>query len=103
MKLRMQVFRDVMYSFYSYMAANAGRLTGTRIGALEMYPYRCVLQIVWARRKTNEIKRRLLKIIKEMKLFYFGHTIRGSKYEILRLIIEGKIAGNKPTGRYQNL
>lgn len=37
----------------------------------------------------------LLNIIKERKLVYFGYIMTEEKYEILYLIIEGKLEGKK--------
>lgn len=45
----------------------------------------------------------LLKdIVKERKIKYLGHILRGDSYKILRLIIEGKVAGNRSISCRQN-
>lgn len=41
----------------------------------------------------------LLVIIKKRKLQYIGHIIREEKYEIVRLILEGKIDGKRSLRR----
>ena len=81
----------------------------SRIDALEMYLYRRILRISWTQRKTNEEvlrqmdkRKELLTTIQERKLQYIGHVMRGKRYEILRLIIEGKIEGKRSVGRRQN-
>jgi len=37
----------------------------------------------------------IIRTIKIRKLCYFGHVIKREKYEMLRLIIQGKIEGKK--------
>ena len=44
-------------------------------------------------------ERMILETIKKRKLGYFGHVIRGKKYELLRLIIQGKMEGKRGPGR----
>jgi hypothetical protein len=44
-------------------------------------------------------KRSLLKTIQKRKTAYCGHMIRGAKFELQRLILEGKIKGKKGRGR----
>ena len=80
-----------------------------KIEALEMYLYRRILRISWTQKVTNiEVLRRMnkskeiLQTVKERKLQYLGQIMRGEIYEILRLIIEGKIAGKRSIGRRQN-
>ncbi|CAG9830473.1 unnamed protein product [Diabrotica balteata] len=43
--------------------------------------------------------RKRQKILKETKLQYLGHVIRGERYNILRLIIQGKIEGRRSVTR----
>lgn len=83
--------------------------TEKKIEAFEMYIYRRILRIPWTKRITNaEVLQRmntnkeLLLTLKERKIEYFGHVMRGNKYEILRLIIEGKIQGKRSVGRRKN-
>lgn len=73
-----------------------------------MYVYRRMLRVSWTERKSNlEILERmgndkeLLLIIKERKLQYLGHALRGECYRILRLIIKEKIEG-RSVGQRQN-
>lgn len=80
-----------------------------RIDAFEMYAYRRMLRVSWTEHKTNvhilqmmKKDKELLLTIKERKIQYLGHVMRGSRYEILRLIIEGKIDGKRSVGRRQN-
>jgi hypothetical protein len=77
-----------------------------KIEAFEMWCYRRLLKISWIDRISNEevlIKlnkdRELLKMIKIRKTQYFGHIIRGPKYEILQLIVQGRIEGTRGVGR----
>lgn len=83
--------------------------TEKRIEAFEMYLYRRILKISWTQRITNievlnrmQKQKELLYTIKKRKIQYIGHIMRGDKYEILRLIIEGKIEGKRSIGRRQN-
>ena len=38
-----------------------------------------------------EVERQPFSIIKERKIGYLGHILRGEKYALLRLIVEGEI------------
>ena len=78
----------------------------SRIAAFEMYLYRRILRISWIKKVTNiEVltrmnkERELLITLKKRKLQY---VLRGEKYEILRLILEGNIVGKRSIGRRQN-
>jgi len=44
-------------------------------------------------------KAEILRNVKIRKLHYFGHIMRGKKYEMLRLIIQDKIEGKRGRGR----
>ncbi|ERL86044.1 hypothetical protein D910_03458 [Dendroctonus ponderosae] len=44
----------------------------------------------------------LINTIKERKIQYLSHVLRGEKYELLRLLIEGKVQRKKSAGRCQN-
>lgn len=80
--------------------------TERKLGAFEMYLYCRMLRILWVRKITNEEvcenRRNSHACIKERKTRYIGHLMRGEKYELLRLIIEGKIQGKRSIGRRQN-
>ena len=41
----------------------------------------------------------LVLAVKERKILYLGHVMRGERYEILRLIIEAKIQGIRSVRR----
>lgn len=77
-----------------------------RIEAFEMWCYRKMLKIEWSTHTSNEEvlrlmgrDRNLLNIVKQRKLEYFGHIIRGPKYHLLWLIIYSKIEGRRWIGR----
>jgi hypothetical protein len=81
-----------------------------RIEALEMYCYQRMLRILWMQKISNvrvlhmmNKSPEILSTIKRRKLQYLGHIMRGKKYELLRIIIEGRIAGKRSAGRRQNL
>ena len=44
----------------------------------------------------------LLDTMKERKVQNLGHVMRGEKYEVLRIVLEGKIKGKRLIGRRQN-
>lgn len=48
---------------------------------------------------TTEKSSELLNTIEEKKIRYLNHIMRSSKYEIQKIIIEGKIVGRRSTGR----
>jgi len=80
--------------------------TMNKLETFEMWVYRRVLRIPWtARRTNNEVlriinkERELLDTIKRQKTAYLGHVIRNKRYQILQLIIEGKIEGKRGIGR----
>lgn len=43
--------------------------------------------------------RELLQVIKQNETSYLGHIKRGSRYELPKLIMEGKIEGRHGIGR----
>lgn len=77
-----------------------------RLEACEMWILRRMLRISWTARMTNSavlemagVQRSLFTLIKERKIGYLGHILRGEKYGLLRLILEGKIEGKRGIGR----
>lgn len=63
-----------------------------------MYAYGRIIRVSWKEHETNmEIfdhmgkNKELILKIKERKLQNLGHIMRGERYEIIRMIIEGKI------------
>lgn len=79
-----------------------------RLESFEIWCYRRMLRISWTDRLTNEEvlsllnkDRELIRLIKIRKTSYFGHIMRGSKYEQLQLILQGKIEGRRGRGRKQ--
>ena len=77
-----------------------------KIEAFEMWLYRRMLRISWVDRVSNERvlnimnkDRELLTTVKRRKAAYFGHILRGDKYSLLQLIVEGKIEGRRGVGR----
>ena len=47
------------------------------------------------------VDREILGIVKRRKTSYLGHIYKGSRYEFLRLIMEGKVEGRRGPGRRQ--
>lgn len=71
-----------------------------------MWFYRRVLRISYVDRITNEecLRRvskdlELSQEVKVRKLQYLGHVMRGTRYKLLQLIIQGKIIGKRSIGR----
>lgn len=44
-------------------------------------------------------KTEIVNMIKERKLRYLGHIMRNTKYQLLKLILQGKIEGRRGSGR----
>lgn len=103
--VRCYIFPVLLYGMEAWTLTEA--MLG-RIQAFEMWVYRRMLRISWVEKVRNEeVVRRMGKDlelvveIKRRKLEYFGHIMRHpEKYEILHLIMEGKIASKRgPGGR----
>lgn len=81
-----------------------------RMNAFDMFINRRILRIPWIQKVTNdEVLQRMGKqkelldtTIKERKMQYLGHVLRGERYELLRLIMEGKVQGKRSVGRREN-
>lgn len=78
-----------------------------KLEAFEMWTLRRILKISWVEKIRNEEvirrakleDRELFETIKKRKIAYFGHIMRGERYELPRLILEGKIEGKRGIGR----
>ncbi|CAG9835277.1 unnamed protein product [Diabrotica balteata] len=71
-----------------------------------MWVYRRILKISWTEHVTNNkvirrINKRMevLETIKTQKLQYLGHVMRNERYNLVQLIIQGKIQGKRSVGR----
>lgn len=80
-----------------------------RIEAFEMWTLRRLLRIPWTDHLTNQevlrragVERQLLNIVRQKKVSYLGHILRGDRYSIPKLIIQGKIEGRRGPGRKQH-
>ncbi|CAH2237030.1 jg9522 [Pararge aegeria aegeria] len=93
-----------------YYGVEAWALTETmprKLEAFEMWVYRRMLKISWTDRVRNStVLQRMGKVpevlltIKKRKLEYFDHVMRNTKkYELLQLIVQGKVAGRRRPGR----
>ncbi|KAG1679191.1 Protein draper [Nymphon striatum] len=76
-----------------------------KIRAFEYWTYRRILKISWTERITNEkvsqlmrTEEILLKRLKERKMRFAGHVMRGSSRDLLNLILEGSIEGGDVCG-----
>ncbi|XP_072386768.1 putative uncharacterized transposon-derived protein F52C9.6 isoform X1 [Diabrotica undecimpunctata] len=79
-----------------------------KLEAFEMWSLRRMMRIPWVDRVRNDdvlkragVERELFKLIKKRKIGYLGHILRGAKYEIPQLILQGKIEGRRGAGRKQ--
>lgn len=108
MNIRKRVLRCYVWSVLLY-GCETWTLKVTMINkleAFELWCYRRILKISWISHTSNEdvlkmmgTERLLLDIVKRRKTEYFGHIIRGPKYHLLRLIIQGKVEGKRWMGR----
>ncbi|XP_073953527.1 uncharacterized protein [Choristoneura fumiferana] len=104
LELRMRIVRCYIFSVLLY-GVESWTLTRNIMKKLESFEMR-ILKISWCDKVTNvAVLQRmgkhleLVKTIKQRKLCYFGHVMRNAKYRVLRLIIQGKIAGMRSVGR----
>ncbi|XKL69207.1 hypothetical protein PGB90_006976 [Kerria lacca] len=74
--------------------------------ATEMWFLRRLLKIPWIEKVLNSevlaqagINRELWGIIQRRKIAYLGHIVRGEKYDVLRVILQGRVEGRRPRGR----
>ncbi|KAL0820089.1 hypothetical protein ABMA28_006034 [Loxostege sticticalis] len=68
-----------------------------------------MLSISWIDKVTNDEvlrrvpqKRELLQTIKQIKVGYLGFITRNDRYELLQLIMMGKVAGKRRVDRRKN-
>ena len=101
--LRCYVFPTLLYGVESW---TLNQQTTGKMESFEMWCYRRMLRISWKDRVRNEqvllrMEKRpeIIKTIKVRKLQYLGYVMRGDRYRILKLIIEGKIQGSRSVGR----
>ena len=108
LKLRQRMIKCYVWSvlLYGVEAWTLKMNIINRLEAFEMWIHRRMLRISWTDKISNtEVLRRantqreLFTTIKLRKTSYFGHIMRGKKYVILQLVIEGKIEGRRGVGR----
>ena len=108
LELRTRMLKCYIFStlYYGMEAWILKKKDIQKLQSFEMWCYRRILNISWVDKVTNlEVLRRIgknlevIKTIKTRKMQYFGHVIRGGKYHLLHLILEGKICGKKGRGR----
>lgn len=106
--LRMRMLRCYVFStlLYGVEAWTLKKNHMDKLQAFEMWCYRRMWRIPWTDRVTNaEVLNRMQKdceivnTIKKRKLLYLGHIMRGRKYTLLQLIVQGKISGRRNIGR----
>ncbi|CAH2262388.1 jg26894 [Pararge aegeria aegeria] len=57
-----------------------------------MWAFRHMLAISWTRKVSNEEDPSSTSTIKIRKVVYLGHVLRHERYELLQLIMTGKVA-----------
>ncbi|CAG9837924.1 unnamed protein product [Diabrotica balteata] len=77
-----------------------------KLEAFEMWAYRRMLKISWKDKITNQVvldrinkQKEVVLSVKMRKLQYLGHIKRENKYQLLQLIMQGKIEGRRSIGR----
>lgn len=105
---RCYVWSVLLYLLYGVETWTLNTKTINKLEAFEMWTYRRILKVPWTERVSNEEilsrmskDREMLYTIKRRKVDYFGHLMRNPKYQLLQLIIEGKIEGKRGVGRKQ--
>lgn len=108
LRLRYRFVKGYVYSvlLYGVETWTLKAKTMNRLEAFEMWIYRRLLRIPWTDRVRNDevlrrmgTERMLLQIVKKRKTAYLGHIFRNTKYQFLKLIMEGKIEGKRGIGR----
>ena len=101
--LKSYVWSTLLYSCETWVLKSASI---AKLLAFESWCVRRMLKIKWTDRLTNnEVFRRvnyqtqLINNIKKRCVGYFGHIMRGDKYELLKLMICGKLEGWVSRGR----
>lgn len=101
--LRCYVFTVLLYGMETW---TLHKTTIDKLEAFEMWVYRRILRISWVDKVTNmEVLRRMgkekeiLQTIQVRKIQYLGHIMRNSKYQLLQVIMQGKIQGRRSRGR----
>lgn len=120
MILKIRLLRCYVFSvlFYGMEAGTQTENISERLEAFELQTYRRILRISWVYRVTNaEVLRRqrkekeVLNTMTISKLQYLGHVIRRERYNLLQLIMHGRIQKSKEprkkthllTKQFQNL
>ena len=108
--LRMRILRCYVFSILLY-GAKSWTLTDAICKSLEafkMWTYCRMLRISWVNRVRNtEVlnqlhkEQEILYTIKKRKLEYFGHISRNTKYEMLQIIMQGKVDGRRGPERWR--
>lgn len=107
-KLRVRMLHAYIWPvvFYGSEAWTLKADTQKRLESFEMWCYRRMLRISWTQKVSNvkvlqrvARSRELLLTIKKRKVDYLGHILRHERYQLLQLIMMGKIAGKRRAGR----
>lgn len=106
LRLRMIKCYVIPVLMYGLESWTINKISMKKLQSFEMWIFRRALRISWTKKIANEEvlrrvkrERELVNVIKARKLEYLGHIMRGERYGILRLIMEGKIAGKRSIGR----
>ena len=101
--LRCYVFSTLLYGVEAWTLTDA---TSKRLEAFEMWCYRRMLRISYTYHVTNNtvIQRmqkelEIVHSVKVRKMAYLGHVMRNDKYQLIQLILQGKIDSRRGQGR----
>jgi hypothetical protein len=108
LRLRLRVLQCYVWSvmLYGCETWTLKKEARDRLMAAEMWFYRSMLKTRWTDRvSNNEVlarcgrQRTLVTTVIRRKTAYLGHIIRGDRYEIPVLMLQGKIPGSRGRGR----
>ncbi|KAI5747540.1 hypothetical protein M8J77_015813 [Diaphorina citri] len=112
-KTRLRLLKTYVYSILTYgcEAWTLNSVINKKITSFENWCYRRILKVKWYDKINNETilrmigkpKFELLDIVKDRKLRYAGHILRGSSGTLLFNIIDGVIPGRRKRGRPRRL
>lgn len=97
------IFPIATYGCESWTLTKADR---GRISSFEMWCWRRMLRISWTMKRTNDSvleevqpKKRLLSLVHSQMLSYFGHIARREGDSLEKVIMQGRVEGNRKPGR----
>ena len=78
----------------------------SRLNAVEMWLYRCLLDVKWQQKRTNDsileelgVERRLLLEVNLRKMRYIGHANRNQRTDLMTSVLQGRVQSARRRGR----